>query len=74
MQLTHLTLHNFRNIEKAELQPDRFFNIFYGLNAHGKTNLLEAIYLLGSLKSFRTSRNSDLIRRNFSEARIKGRS
>lgn len=74
MQLTHLTLHNFRNIEKAELQPDRFFNVFYGLNAQGKTNLLEGIYLLGSLKSFRTTRNSDLIRLNFSGARIKGRS
>lgn len=74
MQLTQLTLHNFRNIEHADFQPDRLFNIFYGQNAQGKTNLLESICLLGSLKSFRTTRNNDLIRRSSSEARIKGRS
>lgn len=74
MQLTQLTLHNYRNIEHAELHPHRFFNIFYGLNAQGKTNLLESICLLGSLKSFRSTRNDDLIRRGSDEARIKGRS
>ena len=74
MQLTQLSLYNFRNIEHIELQPDRFFNIFYGQNAQGKTNLLESICLLGSLKSFRTTRNNDLIRRSSLEARIKGRS
>lgn len=74
MQLTQLSLYNFRNIKKVELHPDRFFNIFYGKNAQGKTNLLESICLLGSLKSFRTTRNYDLIKQDCLEASIKGRS
>ena len=74
MELTHLKFSNFRNIKQAELQPHRFFNILYGLNAQGKTNILEGICLLGSLKSFRTTRNDDLIRHGSSEAQIKGRS
>lgn len=74
MQLTQLKLNNFRNIEQAELQPHRFFNILYGLNAQGKTNIIESICLLGSLKSFRATRNEDLIKRGSIEAVIKGRS
>ena len=74
MQLTQLKLNNFRNIERVELKPHRFFNIFHGLNAQGKTNILESIYLLGSLKSFRSTRNDDLIRQGSDKARIKGRS
>ena len=57
MQLVNLTLHDFRNIEATELQPHRYFNVFCGANAQGKTNLLESVYLLGSLKSFRSARN-----------------
>ena len=74
MQLTQLTLSNFRNIKKIDFKPDLFFNIFYGQNAQGKTNILESICLLGSLKSFRTARNNDLIRRDSLEAKIKGKS
>ncbi len=74
MQLTQLKIYNFRNIERVELQPHRFFNVFHGLNAQGKTNILESIYLLGSLKSFRSARNDDLIKQGTDKARIKGRS
>ena len=74
MELTQLTLNNFRNIKQAEFKPHRFFNILYGLNAQGKTNILESICLLGSLKSFRTARNDDLIKSGSSEAQIRGRS
>lgn len=73
MQLIHLALHNFRNIERTELQPHPYFNIFFGANAQGKTNLLESIYLLGSLKSFRSSRNEELIRHDGRFAGIKGK-
>lgn len=72
MKLTELTLHNFRNIKTADLKPHPFFNIFCGANAQGKTNLLEAIFLLGSLKSFRSVRNEDFIRHGCNAARIKG--
>ena len=73
MQLAQLALLNFRNIEKAELKPHALFNIFCGVNAQGKTNLLESIFLLGSLKSFRTSRNEELIRHDCTGAQIKGK-
>jgi DNA replication and repair protein RecF len=72
MHLKKLNIYNFRNIEQAELEPHRFFNILYGNNAQGKTNFIESIYLLGSLKSFRTTRNEDLIRSGSLEASING--
>lgn len=61
MVLRQLVLHNFRNINKAEIVPETGFNILWGANAQGKTNLLEAIYLLGNLKSFRGARNEELV-------------
>ncbi|PLX97694.1 MAG: DNA replication/repair protein RecF [Desulfuromonas sp.] len=72
MRLEQLLLYNFRNIERTELHPHHLFNIFYGDNAQGKTNLLESISLLGSLKSFRLSRNDELIKNNESYSEIKG--
>jgi DNA replication and repair protein RecF len=70
MYIHSLTLKNFRNIEKTEIFPDPEFNILWGANAQGKTNFLEAIYLLGNLKSFRAIGNQELPCINFDEARI----
>lgn len=42
MQITKLTVRNFRSIQSAELSPSAF-NVFVGQNNHGKTNLFEAI-------------------------------
>ncbi|MEZ4600948.1 MAG: DNA replication/repair protein RecF [Syntrophotaleaceae bacterium] len=64
MHLRRLVLHNFRNVTQAELVPGPGLNILWGENAQGKTNILEAIYLLGHLKSFRGARNDDMIRRD----------
>lgn len=61
MTLNRLSLQSFRNLETATLEFGDGFNIFCGDNAQGKTNILESIYLLGTLKSFRMARNSDLI-------------
>ncbi|PLX80160.1 MAG: DNA replication and repair protein RecF [Desulfuromonas sp.] len=72
MQLEKLTLRNFRNIEATEFRPHPVFNIFYGSNAQGKTNLLESIYLLGSLKNFRSARNDELITHGETAATIIG--
>jgi DNA replication and repair protein RecF len=72
MHLRRLVLHNFRNIDQVEAFPDPGFNILWGENAQGKTNILEAIYLLGHLKSFRTTRNSELIRKGCPFGRIAG--
>lgn len=61
MFLESLSLTNFRNYEKIDIKNFSRINFFYGLNAQGKTNLLEAIHLLCSGKSFREVTNRELI-------------
>jgi DNA replication and repair protein RecF len=73
MLLEALRLQNFRNIEFAELQPHSRFNIFWGDNGQGKTNLVEAVYLLSAAKSFRPQTNADLIRFGQHEATLEAR-
>jgi DNA replication and repair protein RecF len=72
MHLRRLVLHSFRNVDQIEVLPHSGFNILWGENAQGKTNFLEAIYLLGHLKSFRTTRNRELIRKGYPFGRISG--
>lgn len=50
-----------RNLAPLVLQPAPRFNVFHGDNGQGKTNLLESIYVVGALRSFRTQRMADLI-------------
>lgn len=54
MPLAHLHIQNIRNIVEARIDLATSLNVIYGLNASGKTSLLEAIYLLGRAKSFRS--------------------
>lgn len=53
MYLTKLTLKNFRNYQKLDISPHSRFNYIFGNNGSGKTNLLESIYYLSHLRSFR---------------------
>ena len=62
MSLSRLQVTDFRCLHSAELQPDPHFTLISGPNASGKTSLLEAIYLLGRGRSFRTRRLEHLIR------------
>ncbi|NIR48516.1 AAA family ATPase, partial [candidate division KSB1 bacterium] len=62
MHLENLSLVNFRNYERAEVEFSKNANLIYGLNAQGKTNLLEAIYLLCLGRSFRSSKNKELLK------------
>lgn len=55
MSLKKLDIHNVRNIVHTSIQPSPAINFVYGSNASGKSSLLEAIYILGRAKSFRTS-------------------
>jgi DNA replication and repair protein RecF len=71
MRLEQLTLCNYRNIGQADLTPDPGFNVLWGDNAQGKTNLLEAIYLLGHLRSFRGSRGEELVQQGKTAGRVK---
>jgi DNA replication and repair protein RecF len=61
MRLTRLQVSNFRNLKQVDLEPCDGINIITGANASGKTSLLEAIYYLSHLRSFRTSYLADLI-------------
>lgn len=61
MPLKRLTLKHFRNFEHLELDFHPEFNFIYGKNAQGKTNLIEAVHYLATLKSFRTAEKTDLI-------------
>ncbi len=72
MRLPHIELTNFRNYRELELEPAAGLNVFLGANAQGKSNLLEAIAMLGTGKSFRTSRESEVIREGASRAVVTG--
>ena len=61
MKLLSLYLRNFRNYKEAATTFSPKLNYIYGENAQGKTNLLEAIHLLMTGRSFRTHRLTDLI-------------
>jgi DNA replication and repair protein RecF len=70
MQLSHLKIRDFRNLVDIELEPCSGVNLIYGLNASGKTSLLESIYYLSHLRSFRTPYLSDLINHNASRLQL----
>ena len=53
MRLLSLEVTNYRNIASASLTPGRELTVICGNNGQGKTNLLEAIWLLTGGKSFR---------------------
>ena len=65
-----LKLKNFRNYNLLNLEFDAATNIFYGDNAQGKTNILESIYLAGTTKSHRGTKDRDLIQFGHEEAHI----
>jgi len=71
MLITRIEADGFRNLEGfAEFGPG--LNIFYGDNAQGKTNWLEAIYILGNTKSFRTSQLRECIGFNHGQGMLRG--
>jgi DNA replication and repair protein RecF len=73
MILDLLKLSCYRNLAEINLTWDEHFNVIYGRNAQGKTNLLEAIYLLGNLKSFRSARGHELVAHDTDVALVKAR-
>ena len=61
MKIKSLKLKNFRNYDILNLDFDDSTNIFYGNNAQGKTNILESVYLCGTTKSHRGTKDRDMI-------------
>ena len=72
MKINHIALKNYRNYKDCTLEFDPFINVFIGNNAQGKTNLLEAIYVLSLSKSFKTNHFEELILFNEDFAKIDG--
>ena len=71
MYVKSLDLLDFRNYEKASLSFSPGINIFYGANAQGKTNILEAVYMAGTSRSHRGARDKDMIRIGAEESHIR---
>jgi len=65
-----IKLQNYRNYSNLELSFHEKTNIFYGDNGQGKTNILEALYLAGTTKSHRRSKDRDLIQFGYEEGHI----
>ncbi len=72
MRLRTLALANVRNYAALEFEPPPGLNILTGANAQGKSNLLEAIALLGTGKSFRTAREAEIVRSGMPSASLSG--
>ena len=72
MLLQRLTFSDFRNFHELDLEPAAGLNVFVGSNAQGKSNLLEGIAMLGTGKSFRTTREADTIARGADCAVLSG--
>lgn len=70
--LKSLTIKNFRNYEEELFAFHEDFNIIYGDNAQGKTNLLEAIHLLLTFRPFKQVKIEEIISFGHSQGKIKG--
>ncbi len=70
LKIKQLKLKNYRNYDLLELDFDSSTNILYGDNAQGKTNILESIYMCGTTKSHRGTKDRDMIKFGQEEAHI----
>lgn len=64
MIVTYAEINGFKNLSEISFRPDPKYNIISGQNAQGKTNLLEAIWIMSGCKSFRSSKEKDYININ----------
>ncbi|MGI1679454.1 MAG: DNA replication/repair protein RecF [Cellvibrionaceae bacterium] len=72
MAVTRLTVANLRNLLDISLSLNSSLNIIYGENGSGKTSLLEAVYMLGMGRSFRSARAKPVINHNASQITLFG--
>lgn len=73
MPLTRLSIKQFRNIEACDISLSSGFNFLVGPNGSGKTSVLEAIYLLGHGRSFKSTLTGRVIQNEQSELFVHGR-
>ena len=70
MWIKNIKIKNFRNYEQEEIKLEKNINIFYGKNAQGKTNIIEAIFLCSLGKSFRAKKDNEMIKLNEQNAMV----
>ena len=70
LHVKNIRLINFRNYYSLNIDLNKKTNIFIGKNAQGKTNLLEAVYICATGRSFRTNRDKEIINFNKNEAYV----
>ena len=70
MYIKEVYLKNFRNYREQTIELNENANVFYGLNAQGKTNILEALYFSALGRSFRTFKENELIKFNHDYSNI----
>ena len=70
MFIKNIKLNNFRNYDEEKINFDKNINIFYGENAQGKTNIIEAIFLCSLGKSFRAKKDIEMIKLNKNYASV----
>ncbi|MDO4961007.1 MAG: DNA replication/repair protein RecF [Eubacteriales bacterium] len=71
MIIQSIELNNFRNYESLDISLDKGVNIFYGNNAQGKTNILDAVYVGCTSKSHRLSKDREMIKFDCNESHIR---
>lgn len=71
--LRRLEWFGYRNLLPDVFEPSSSFNVLHGDNGQGKTNVLEAIYVLATSKSFRTSKMGELVAHGAERARLVGK-
>lgn len=73
MHIEQLKLRNYRNYKQLDISFENKTNVIIGANAQGKTNLMEAIYVLAFTRSYRTPREKELIKWKEDFAKIEGK-
>lgn len=72
LAITSLSVRAFRNLRAVDLELGRRFNVLSGNNGQGKTNLLEAVYVLATSQSFRTAKLRELVAVEGETASVRG--
>lgn len=70
MWIKKIKINNFRNYEHQEIKLEENINLFFGENAQGKTNIIEAIFLSSMGKSFRAKKDKEMIKLDCEKAEV----
>ncbi len=70
MKIKKIKIDGFKNLKNVEIYPCDKTNIIFGENAQGKTNLLEAVWIVSGVKSFRGTKDKDFVDINGEKAQI----